>query len=99
MKYFVACWIAVATMAPAQDRLKTMPGYEQFQKMNGQIAGSVKSGALNVTWKDGTTFEYARDGKLYRYDVTAKQATEVGPAPSGFRGRGGAGGGGPERGR
>ena len=29
----------------AQDRLKTMPGYEQFQKVSSQIPGAVKPGA------------------------------------------------------
>ena len=36
--------VMMPVSASAQDRLKTMPGYEQFQKMNGQIAGSVKLG-------------------------------------------------------
>ncbi|MFZ4793631.1 MAG: hypothetical protein ACOYLN_05810, partial [Blastocatellia bacterium] len=30
-----------------QDRLKSMPGYEQFQKMSKEIPGSIKPG--NVT--------------------------------------------------
>jgi hypothetical protein len=47
------------TVAMAQDRLRTMPGYEQFQRMSPQIAGSVQSGALSVTWVDGgRAFEY-----------------------------------------
>jgi dipeptidyl-peptidase-4 len=67
----------------AQDRLKTMPGYEQYQKLNSQIAGSIKSGALIVTWKDGgKAFEYRKDGKLYRYDIAEKKTTEVGTAPA-----------------
>jgi len=72
----------------AQDRLKTMPGYEQYQKMASQIQGAVKSGSVSVTWKDATTFEYQRDGKIYRYDVAARAATEVGqvmPAQPGAR--------------
>ena len=87
----------------AQDRLKTMPGYEQYQKMSKEMTGAVKPGTLSVTWKDAPTFEYAKDGKMYRYDVAKKAATEVGPAPEhaaaaarrGARGQGGA----PERGR
>ena len=90
------CW-SVLAVTPAQDRLKTMPGYEQFQTMNGQIADSVKPGTLNVTWKDAATFEYTRDGKLYRYDVASRKATELGEAPGGQRGQRGQGG--PERGR
>ncbi|MGE5361414.1 MAG: DPP IV N-terminal domain-containing protein [Bacteroidales bacterium] len=76
----------------AQDRLKSMPGYEQFQKMQPQMAGAIKPGALTVTWKDDSrTFEYTQDGKVYSYDVAARKATEVGPAtppaaPAGVRG-------------
>jgi dipeptidyl-peptidase-4 len=92
--------------ARAQDRLKTMPGYEQFHKMSPQIRDSVKLGSLSVTWKDGgKTFEYRKDGKYYRYDMAANKATEVpepknaeSPRPQGGRGRRG-GQGGPARGR
>jgi dipeptidyl-peptidase-4 len=79
----------------AQDRLKTMPGYDQYQKMSGQIQGAFRSGALTATWKgDATSFDYTRDGKIYRFDVTTKQPTEVGPAPepAAGGGRGGRGG-------
>jgi dipeptidyl-peptidase-4 len=76
--------LACLPTAPAagQDRLKAMPGYEQYQKMSKEVPGSVKLGALAVTWKDDAkTFEYVRDGKLYRYEVATRQATEIGPAP------------------
>jgi dipeptidyl-peptidase-4 len=67
----------------AQDRLKNMPGYDQYQKMSGQIPGSIKSGALTVTWKDGgKAFEYRKDGKLYRYDIAERKAVEIGTAPA-----------------
>jgi dipeptidyl-peptidase 4 len=88
----------------AQDRLKTMPGYAQHQKMSASIQGAVKMGNLTVTWNaDGRSFEYQHDGRRYRYDVTAKQATDIGEATTVERGRGGRGGrggqGAPERGR
>jgi dipeptidyl-peptidase-4 len=83
----------------AQDRLSTMPGYQQFQKVSAEGRDAVKSGALTVFWKDPTTFEYSRDGKRYRYDVGTKTAIETGVAPEPVgRGRGG-GQGGPQRGR
>ena len=85
----------------AQSRLQTMPGYQQFQKISAESRDAVKSGAVSVTWKDATAFEYARDGKLYRYDVKTRTAVETGVAPEtggrGGRGRGGQGG--PDRGR
>lgn len=93
---------ALQISSSAQDRLPAMPGYQQYQKISTESRDAVKSGALAGSWKDPKTFEYQRDGKLYRYDVTAKTATEAGdaPAPVG-RGRGGRGGGqgAPERGR
>jgi dipeptidyl-peptidase 4 len=94
------------TNTGAQDRLKTMPGYEQYQKMSGEILGSVKSGALSVVWRDGgQAFEYRKDGKTYRYAIASRTAAEVAPSgennptPQGaFRGRRREAGG-PERGR
>lgn len=87
----------------AQDRLKTMPGYDQYQKMSKEIPGSVKLGALNVKWQaDGKAFEYYKDGKTYRYDIATRATAEEGPAPADAEG-GRPGGrrraGGPERGR
>src|SRR4030095_1405239 len=66
----------------AQDRLKSMPGYEQYQKMSPQIPGSVKLGSLTVKWLDGgKAFEYYKDGKAYRYDIATSTAAETGIAP------------------
>ena len=64
--------------ATAQDRLKTMPGYEQYRRMSGQAMGAVSSGALVVAWRDsGASFEYQREGKAFRYDVGARRAAEI----------------------
>ena len=96
---------AVFSATPtAQDRLKTLPGYERFEKMSGEIPGSVTLGALAARWNDdGSSFEYAWNGRRYRFDVATKKATDIGEAadPSvGGRGRGGrAGAGQPDRGR
>ncbi len=86
----------------AQDRLKTMPGYEQYQKMSREAGAAFKSGALQVAWRDGgQALEYRKDGKLWRYDIATKQVAEAtgstGAPPQQFGRRGG--GGGPERGR
>jgi dipeptidyl-peptidase 4 len=98
----LALGFGMLQVAPsAQSRLPAMPGYEQFQRISEQSRDAVKSGAISATWKDPSTFEYARDGKLYRYDVRTKTATEIGtaPEPAGRGGRGRGGQGGPERGR
>ena len=98
----VAAAAFVPALPSAQDRLQTMPGFPQYQKIAQESRDAVKTGALTVTWKDGKTFEYTRDGKRYAYDVAAKAASELAtvPAEEGTgRGRGRGAGGGPVRGR
>ena len=90
----------------AQDRLPTMPGYQQYRKMAGEIPGAVRSGELSATWSaDGRSFEYQKGPKRYRYDVATKQSSEIGDAAPetgrgiGRGGRGQRGQGAPDRGR
>ena len=91
-----------ASAASAQDRLKTMPGYEQHARVAPQIPGSVKLGTIQAFWVDsGKAFEYQRDAKWYRFDIATKKAAEISAptVPDSLR-RGRFGGrGGPERGR
>jgi dipeptidyl-peptidase-4 len=62
----------------AQDRLKTMPGYQRHEKIARQIAGSVVLGTLKVNWtNNGNAFEHQRDGKHYRFDVLSRARTEL----------------------
>ncbi|MFO0846426.1 MAG: DPP IV N-terminal domain-containing protein [Gemmataceae bacterium] len=103
--------LGVALPGPAQDRLKSMPGYEQYRKMSTAIPGSVKSGAVAVSWKDGgKALEYSRDGTAYRYGIADGKEEAVGKGKEGAGGRfpgkgrfqrggGGGGGGGVARGR
>jgi dipeptidyl-peptidase-4 len=84
----------------AQDRLRSMPGFERYNRMASQINSSVQSGALSVTWIDsGKALEYTRDGKRWRLTIGQPDAVEAGTAPTPSAGRGGGRGGGPERGR
>jgi dipeptidyl-peptidase 4 len=70
-------WAALA----GQDRLKTMPGYEQYAKMNREIPGSYKAGTLQVKWlEEGKAFEYRKDGKTFRYDIATRTAAEATPS-------------------
>lgn len=66
LKSLLICALVVGTLpAGAQDRLKSMPGYEQYQKMNREASTALKSGVLQVAWKDGgKALEYRKDGKL-----------------------------------
>ena len=88
----------------AQDRLKSMPGYTQYQKMSAELPSAVRSGEVrSITWADtGKSIEYTHDGKRYRFDLSSRSATLLGDAPAGpgaGRGGRGQGGGGIERGR
>jgi len=91
--------VVLPLLSTAQDRLKTMPEYEQYQRMSQEIPGSVKMGAVSVTWKDGgQAFEYRHEGKIHRYDIAAGKVAVVGeakdaPEGRGFFGRGRRGGG------
>ncbi len=86
----------------AQDRLSTMPGYEQFSRMQEELrdGGAFVSGGLDVQWADdGRSMTYAYAGKMYRFDLSAGQAVVTGDAPpEGRGGRGGRRGGGPPAG-
>jgi dipeptidyl-peptidase-4 len=97
---------ALLQLTPAaQDRLKGMPGYQQFQKISGEIGSALKSGEVrSVAWAaDGKSFEYVHDGKRHRFDLASRTSTVLGdaaaPPAGGGRGRGGQGGQGIERGR
>ena len=99
---FVFPLAAVPPGALAQDRLKTMPGYEQYSRVAPQIAGSVKLGIVQPFWSDSSAaFEYQRDGKWYRYDVATRKASEISSptVPDSLRRGRFTGRGGPERGR
>lgn len=89
--------ISIVYIAQAQDKLKSMPGYSQYQKMAPQIRTSIKMGnATNVKWADdGNSFQYELNKKLFQYQVNEKKTTELGAAPESPRRRSS----GPARGR
>lgn len=90
---------SAASVGGAQDRLPSMPGHAQFQKMRAEIPNAVRSGAITPAWEaDGRSFTYTADGKRWRFDVATKVATEA-PAAGGQNGGRGAGGPRVERGR
>ncbi len=71
-------------LADAQDRLKLLPAYERYQKMQKERGDALKSGEISVTWKDGgNSFEYQKDGKRYVYEIATLTTKELAPAKSG----------------
>jgi dipeptidyl-peptidase-4 len=81
---------AAAIASPiAQDRLATMPGYDQYRRMQPQIAGSWTSGAVGATWDDDSRgFTYSIAGKRYRFDIqTLKSVESPAVAPAAATGR------------
>jgi dipeptidyl-peptidase 4 len=77
----VCCGVSAAPpVGPSLDWFKSTPGYQQHKKMSREIPGSVNLGALSVTWlESGRAFEYAKQGKRYRYDVAQRRAVEISP--------------------
>ncbi|MDI6697796.1 MAG: DPP IV N-terminal domain-containing protein [Candidatus Saccharicenans sp.] len=97
---FVLSFIFSSSSLYSQDRLKTYPNYDRYERLSKEIREAVKSGALRVTWKDeGEALEFAWDGKQWRFDLKTKKLTEIGKAaeqpPMPFGRRAGF----PERGR
>jgi len=80
--FYIAVLAAVPAVLVAQDRLKTMPGYSDYQRMAPQIQTAIVSGALAATWvDDGRAIEYGRDGRRYRFDVATRRVSEPAQAP------------------
>src|SRR5436190_20835964 len=53
LRAFLVLIAMLPAISFAQERLKTMPGYERYQKMSREVTNAVKYGSLSVTWKDG----------------------------------------------
>ena len=104
--------VCAVNSASAQDRLKSMPGYDQYARMAPAIRTALgapqgfggRGGGSSATWSaDGRSLEFESGGKRFEVDVATKkvtEATDAAPRQQGGRGaRGGGGGGQPARGR
>jgi dipeptidyl-peptidase 4 len=70
--------LAIAPAGFAQSRIRTMPGYENWAKISPQISDSVKLGSITATWaEDSKSFDYAFDGKRWRFDLATLKANEI----------------------
>lgn len=66
----------------AQDRLRTMPGYDHYMQMLPKISGAFKSGQVNVQWaEDGKSFDFVRDGKRQRFDIASRKISDAPGSP------------------
>ncbi|HXT14111.1 MAG TPA: DPP IV N-terminal domain-containing protein [Gemmatimonadaceae bacterium] len=95
-----------ASTAHAQDRLKSMPGYEQFARMSPQIQQAVpgrgRFGSVATWTPDSRAVDFANGSQLMRYDLGLKKIVPVPDTPQQQAGNGRgrlAIGGQPERGR
>jgi len=82
------CLLALPTWA--QDRLKSMPAYERYQRVTREMTNLVTLGSPNGTWNEadgrlslviwtngGQAFEYRKDGKRFRYDIATRSLTAL----------------------
>src|SRR5262245_526318 len=95
-RWLFAAILVSAVIIPtgAQDRLRGMPGFVQFQKMQTALQGgqAFVSGAINPAWAtDAQSFTYTLGAKTYKFDVASLKATETASAAP-AQGRGGRGG-------
>ena len=73
-----AILVASGSTTEAQDRLKSMPGHDRYQKMSKELAGGgYKSGGVSVAWKDGgKAFVFQKDGKTVQFDIATQKYGE-----------------------
>jgi dipeptidyl-peptidase-4 len=100
----IALLLAIPAAILAQDRLKTMAGYDAAQRMARDAPSAITGAITGVAWMDeGRAFEYDQDGKHYRYEVSRRAAVEIAITPGRDGGRDGRGRGAnlaaPDRGR
>ena len=92
---FVTVLVAAAAVSSlmAQDRLKLMPGFDQYTKMQPQLQGTVVPGSIsNAQFSaDGKTLTYTAAGKPFTLDIATGKATEAPAVAAGAAG-GGVGG-------
>ena len=82
----------------AQDRIRSMPGYERYTAMAPKLNGAIKSGAVNTIWaEDGKSFDFVKDSKRMRFDLATRRISDAPSAPA--VANGGRRAGGPGRGR
>lgn len=74
----LSLFVAPSSAVHGQDKLKKMPGYEQYQRMSSQRFNSVKRISPFIDWSaDGKTFTYIDDSKKHTFDVGLKKVIQT----------------------
>jgi len=74
----VGILLALTAALTAQDRLRSLPTYAQYERMLREIPTAVRSGAVAAHWSaDGRAVEYLRNGRPYRLDVETRTTSEA----------------------
>ena len=78
-----------ATTLMAQDRLKLMPGFDNYSKMQPQLTGTVVPGTVsNAQFSpDGKSLTFTAAGKSMRLDFATMNAVEAAAAQPAGNGR------------
>jgi dipeptidyl-peptidase-4 len=97
----IALFLAIPAAIAGQDRLKTMAGYDAARRVERDAPAAITGAITGVAWIDeGGAFEYDRNGKRYRYDVSRGRVAEIEAPTGGDAGRGrGSNTAAPDRGR
>ncbi len=73
--------LLVVLPAAAQQRIKNMPGYDNYERMRTELADAFVSGAIQADWsEDSGAFEYNFNERRYRFDVATRESTDIGEA-------------------
>jgi dipeptidyl-peptidase 4 len=81
---FLLLFLAAMFLAPAdvvaQDRLPSMPGYDNYRKQQERRRGLTLSDWRFLAWSDdGKTFTFQQAGKMMTYSVASKKSAESKP--------------------
>jgi len=74
----LAAMFTLPAIMKAQDRLPSMPGYDNYRKMQ-----EVRRGIAVTDWRfgewgsDSRTFTYTQGGTTYSYNVSRRRSTEI----------------------
>jgi dipeptidyl-peptidase 4 len=77
---FLAAMFLAPTDVVAQDRLPSMPGYDNYRKQQERRRGLTLSDWRFLAWSDdGKTFTFQQAGKMMTYSVASKKSAESKP--------------------